>query len=639
MADSVSLHITDEEKEKANSELETARQLFPDVNISVVGSEINLTGDVYDRIFKCKKWFEVKIGQQKRRRRSVQTADRYDETRSEQTADRYDETRRLQTADRYDEEDPYFTLRRHEYSKYVTYEKISVVVVEADLLDFDGKIDCFVDTTNNKLEHHSQVSKLLKQAGGEPYETACEQVRLEASNLKTTQCVATMAGNMRTKHIIHALCPVQADYGLIYSKKEMENDIFSTVFNCLKMAEDLQCQTIAFSFLCTGHGQLDIKVCSQQYAYAVLEFSRLRKNLFVVDAIYFIDKDQTKVDNVKEVFRQILPEKELQLLEVPRQDYSNYSMSRDQPSGDGVSEILEQSLHVEDFYTEISDAVDGQRTLQRRKHEDHEDNIETEHTNTVLEEENNGEGIPEDAVDENGGYEIPVTNRDPDTHAGDANAERIQHEHVYEKLNSREKMPEFRRRVGESDLVIEKCDIRNSTTVAIVCPETDGAERGGLLAASIKCTFRQSFDPKKLSKLQKNAIATTEYTTETGDTQYILHVRTPAWKAGTNEKEFENRLKAAMEMIFSKLKRHKKRNIRSIAIPLLGIDSVENDDIVGKCCKWQIEKIVEILQRKEEIAHLQEVQLINRCETIRNTLITEIKTFLPRELSASTLSR
>lgn len=562
MPDSASLAIGEEQRMKAINELEEAKVKFPGVCIDITDSEIIFTGNIYDDVMKCKYHFEVKLGLKRVIRRGERSRD---------------------------EDDDAPVTKSFVRTEYVTYEKINVIVVEANFVEFDGEIDCFVNTTNNKLEALSMVSKTIKDKGGLPYVDMCDAVKHKALTLKTTECISTKAGNMNTPNIIHAICPNQTDYVFNFSNKALENDVFSTVFNCLKMAEELGIHSIAFPFLSTGHGQLDIKICSEQYAYAILEFSRLRENQFVVETIYFIDIDKDKVDIANKVFEQIIPTSSLDLLEIPREGHKIVS---------DVPESTDENVDIDHEQEDLNDLVDGKRP---------------DYSECT-------------AVDV--GPASPVENHDYE------NIQCIHPEEIESKVY--EGMPEFRKNIGNYTLIIEKSDIRNTKMVAIVCPENEGMERGGLLAASIKCRFRHSFNDRKLGKIQKNAIATTEYTTEDGGMQYILHIMLPIWKEGIDEKQLEKALKGAVVMIFDKLVRHKKRQISSIAIPLFGIGRVENDDVISKCCKWQIEQVVDILKRKKEIPNLKEVCLVNRCEKIRNTLITHVQVSLAHQLTSTT---
>lgn len=219
----------------------------------------------------------------------------------------------------------------------------------------------------------------------------------------------------------------------------------------------------------------------------------------------------------------------LELLEVPRREAAIPEV----PLYVNVSEHVYDTV-LDD--TDSGDVVDGQRSSEYNEHT----NVE-EHMENVTGDEN---------------YETSTVPIDQ--------PEQIETE-------TDEDMSDYSKTVGRYNLIIERSDIRNSKTLAIVCPENEGFERGGLLAASIKCTFRQSYDERKLSKIQKHAIATTEYTTDSGTMQYILHVLVPVWKEGADEMRLEKALKDATTKIFDKLTRHKKRNISDIAIPLLGI--------------------------------------------------------------------
>ena len=124
---------------------------------------------------------------------------------------------------------------------------------------------------------------------------------------------------------------------------------------------------------------------------------------------------------------------------------------------------------------------------------------------------------------------------------------------------------------------IFKGDIRQAESGAIICPEIPNTKYGGIIAVAIKCAFRNVVSveiPQKLIKSKGKRIATTHIRQTRGAdnieeeyVSFIYHVQAPVYQTTDDEKGLTH----CIDLIFKKLKKHRKRKVKRIYIPLLGI--------------------------------------------------------------------
>ncbi|XP_053406732.1 uncharacterized protein LOC123547707 isoform X2 [Mercenaria mercenaria] len=195
---------------------------------------------------------------------------------------------------------------------FLTFEKINVTVVNDTLENIDGQVDGIVNPTNEKLDATGQVSKVLERLGGETYIQNFKKAVFPA-NRKSTIFV-TGGGCMKTKTVLHVKCPQLQDK----NEKEIQDALFNCVHSCLEMAGKKSLESVAIPLLFTGNAAIPVNRCGEQYAFAVMEFSRKRMNTFVVQDVIFVEVNERKTAELIKIFDDILPKSCNQLLEIPK---------------------------------------------------------------------------------------------------------------------------------------------------------------------------------------------------------------------------------------------------------------------------------------------------------------------------------
>jgi O-acetyl-ADP-ribose deacetylase (regulator of RNase III) len=111
------------------------------------------------------------------------------------------------------------------------------------------KVCAIVNAANSSLMGGGGVDGAIHRAGGPAILEACKEVRQERypDGLPTGQAVATTAGVMDARYVIHTVGPIYAHCG-----SECETLLASCYTNSLRVAGELGCKEIAFPAISTG---------------------------------------------------------------------------------------------------------------------------------------------------------------------------------------------------------------------------------------------------------------------------------------------------------------------------------------------------------------------------------------------------
>jgi O-acetyl-ADP-ribose deacetylase (regulator of RNase III) len=116
------------------------------------------------------------------------------------------------------------------------------------------EVDAIVNAANSKLAGGSGVDGAIHRRGGT--EIMKETREKYPSGCKTGYAVASNAGNLKAKYVFHAVGPNWFKYPNRFDLLE------STYSSCLKLAVELNCQSVAFPSISTGAYGYPIKESS-----------------------------------------------------------------------------------------------------------------------------------------------------------------------------------------------------------------------------------------------------------------------------------------------------------------------------------------------------------------------------------------
>lgn len=123
----------------------------------------------------------------------------------------------------------------------------NIIIKTGDITN--EKVCAIVNAANSSLLGGGGVDGAIHRAGGSEILEACRKIRKEQypDGLPTGEAVATTAGNMPSRYVIHTVGPIYAQCGS-HCKKLLA----SCYINSLKIAKELGCQDIAFPAISTG---------------------------------------------------------------------------------------------------------------------------------------------------------------------------------------------------------------------------------------------------------------------------------------------------------------------------------------------------------------------------------------------------
>ncbi len=142
---------------------------------------------------------------------------------------------------------------------------VVIEVVRDDLTVLN--VDAVVNAANNKLVMGGGLAAALKRKGG----ASIEEEAMKKGPIAVGQAVATKAGNLSCRYVIHA-----ATMGMDF--KTDENKIRLSCRNALTVAAGLQCQSVGLPALGCGTGGFPYLASAKVMAQEVLRFIRETKN-------------------------------------------------------------------------------------------------------------------------------------------------------------------------------------------------------------------------------------------------------------------------------------------------------------------------------------------------------------------------
>jgi O-acetyl-ADP-ribose deacetylase (regulator of RNase III) len=107
--------------------------------------------------------------------------------------------------------------------------------------------DAIVNAANSSLMGGGGVDGAIHRAGGPEILAHCKKVVADRGRLPVGKAVATSAGQLRAKYVIHTVGPVWSD-----GERGEPEALASCHWEAIRIADDLQLTTIAFPAISTG---------------------------------------------------------------------------------------------------------------------------------------------------------------------------------------------------------------------------------------------------------------------------------------------------------------------------------------------------------------------------------------------------
>ncbi|XP_052771056.1 uncharacterized protein LOC128210743 [Mya arenaria] len=452
-----------------------------------------------------------------------------------------------------------------------------VHVVCDDILNSGS--DCIVNPCVirkfGSIEGRGDLFQYLKLKGGQKYEDVLMKAKIDPE----TQCAFTEGGDTDV-NIIHPTIPV-------YNDKDKEENIFRNMLSAFQMAEKERMISIAFPFAYSGTAGVDLKVCAFQYARAVTEFCRISQNPLVLADIYFVEENSDKVILLVQYFKELLPRSMTEMLNIPKSyDEVVFKQARVPPDNDCVAGRTTSEVAI----------MSGNPIQKEDKYNDgaHHSDHHSRNSNT--------DPIYETVRNET----MPIR------------------EESHEFSSTKERKDSLDCNKNTKIKVLED-DIRGAAAHIIVCPEYKGKPHGGVFSLSVKFVYWKAVKFTSLRKVnaeRRVARSICHKNEEYKPVRFLYHVFTPIWHTNSNHTDLQN----CIESIFLKLDRFQNQE-RSVAIPLLGVVDVEDQDVVRECCRVFVQSVIKCCRKRNSSLPL-DVYLVNSCPTLTSWIAEDLKTFI-----------
>lgn len=147
--------------------------------------------------------------------------------------------------------------------------KIKLVEGNIALLD----VEAVVNAANKSLKLGGGVAGAIRNYGGPSIQEECDRI----GPIETGEAVITGAGNLKAKHVIHAVGPVSGE-------GQEEEKLRRATLNSLKIANERKIKNIALPAISTGIFGFPIQKCSEIMLRAAIEF--LEKNDYPQEIVF-----------------------------------------------------------------------------------------------------------------------------------------------------------------------------------------------------------------------------------------------------------------------------------------------------------------------------------------------------------------
>jgi len=160
-----------------------------------------------------------------------------------------------------------------------------IKIIQGDITAL--KVEAIVNAANNKLLMGGGVAGAIKRKGGQ----AIEEEALKKGPIKIGEAVATTAGNLPAKYVIHA-----ATMGMDFQTDEAK--IRSSCASALKEAERLKLRSIAFPALGCGVGGFALLAAAKIMAQEAFRYLRESAAVSLKEIIFCLyDKEAFDIFN------------------------------------------------------------------------------------------------------------------------------------------------------------------------------------------------------------------------------------------------------------------------------------------------------------------------------------------------------
>lgn len=134
--------------------------------------------------------------------------------------------------------------------KEIIIKNSKISLVQGDITELD--LDVIVNAANSQLILGGGVAGAIKRKGGSTIQQECYEI----GEINVGEAVITTGGNLKAKHVIHAVGPRMGT-------GNEDNKLKRATLNSLKLMDENNLQTIAFPAISTGIFGYPIDKCAK----------------------------------------------------------------------------------------------------------------------------------------------------------------------------------------------------------------------------------------------------------------------------------------------------------------------------------------------------------------------------------------
>ncbi len=179
-----------------------------------------------------------------------------------------------------------------------SYKNIVISVMKGDITEVEA--DAIVNAANKYLKHGGGVAAAIVRKGGEEIQRESNKIVSEYGPLEVGEAVATTAGKLKAKKVIHTVGP-------IYGEGEERRKLIKAVTNSLRTADRLGLKSIAFPAISTGIYRVPVELAAEAMIDGILRYFRDKTNSNiekVILVLYSVGIYETFLDMLKKKIRE-----------------------------------------------------------------------------------------------------------------------------------------------------------------------------------------------------------------------------------------------------------------------------------------------------------------------------------------------
>lgn len=143
------------------------------------------------------------------------------------------------------------------------YKNILISVLKGDITEIQA--DAIVNAANKYLKHGGGVAAAIVQKGGKEIQRESNKIISEYGPLEVGEAVATTAGRLKAKKIIHTVGP-------IYGEGCEREKLIKATTNSLRIADRMKLKSIAFPAISTGIYRVPVELAADAMVNGILEY-------------------------------------------------------------------------------------------------------------------------------------------------------------------------------------------------------------------------------------------------------------------------------------------------------------------------------------------------------------------------------